>query len=154
MGTKNNNGFTLLEVIISVAALSVMSVFVLQMFMSSATLNARARDADIAMTVAMQEIENLKTYSSLSEYLADDSDTLTVSLYYDKDWNLMAGEAPADAKYCSKMDLNPDERASQDGGVQRGTLYTVAVDVAELSAGENGRTLASIRTKKYFPKTQ
>lgn len=164
--TGKNSGFTLLEVIVSIAALSFISVFILQMFISSSNLNNRAKDSDIAMSVAISEIESLKKHSAVSGYLSEGDDirettenngVITVSLYYDKAWNLTKNSETvspeAKPAYCLKVDIMPDtETPPQIEGVTSGVLYILNADVADISLTGNGRRLASFRTKKYFPK--
>lgn len=162
--TKNNDGFTLLEIVISIAALSFISIFILQMFMASSNLNERAKNTDIAVNLAISEIENFKKYSCLSDYLAandlgnisENSRTITIRLYYDKGWNTMglSETVPENAGYYLAMDINPDETAPpRKESAKYGKLYTVQVDVADVSSGENSSSLASFRAKKYFPKS-
>lgn len=147
---KKNDGFTLLEVIIAIAALSACSVFILQIFMSSATLNARAKNADIALTKAISEIENFKTYESLSQYISTndnasgDSDAAEMLLYYDKDWNPLGSGAQAEIRFYLKMNISSIDSQAY------GALYDVSTSVYDLSDKNNERQLVSLQTKKYF----
>lgn len=154
---KKNDGFTLLEVIIAIAVLSIISVFILQMFMSSATLNARAKNADIAMTKAITEIESLKAYSSLSRYLMDndnasgDSAMAEVNMYYDKDWNSIGTGTQTNARFHLKMSITTASTPHQDTENELyGTLYDINAEVSDLSVKDNNPILTSLQTKKYF----
>lgn len=161
---KNNRGFTLLEVIISIAMLSLMSLFILQMFLASSNLNDRAKDTDVAINHAITEIENLKKHTSLLDYIQNDAfgntaeyeGMITIWKYFDNEWNLMelSESIPNGAKYYLKININPDEAEPlQKGSITYGKLYTIQVDVTDISTGENGLTLTSLKTKKYFPKS-
>jgi|GEM_PF-1210818 len=93
---KNQDGFTLMEVVISIAALSVLSVFILQMFITSANANARAQNIDIASANAMSIMERFKTLNDISaledlypEFIIQkrDDGNYTFTERYGKDWN-------------------------------------------------------------------
>jgi len=66
---KDEDGFSLLEVVISIAMLAFLSVFILQMFMTGAAANSRARDIDVASYVATGVIEGLKASDSANDFL-------------------------------------------------------------------------------------
>lgn len=129
---NKRNGFTLLEVIISVAALSLISVFILQMFLASSGLNERAKNTDIAITKAISEIERVKSGTSV--------DVGVKELSYDKNWNVLTGK---NENACFLLTLTIDNAS--------GDLYRVAVGVTDIRPGENNRVLASMETKKYAP---
>lgn len=160
---KTNGGFTLLEVVISIAALSLISVFILRMFLASSTLNERAKNADIALTKAISEIENLKKHKSLDEYMIDlsqytdkpgeypgvyivhplNGDSYELCFYYDEKWNCIGlyTSAPSEAVFCLQMDLIPEGQG----------LFSVSANVAEVRGEGENRSLAELETKKYFP---
>lgn len=158
-------GFTLLEVIISVAALALLSVFILQMFITAANLNKRSQDVETAMTRASSEIEFVKSYSSLAEYLktgaeasearytAEDGGSVTVTVYYGKDWETVP--EGGGALYSLVMTIAPEAQTGEPAeNAVPGKLYSVRVIVEEILSGEKSRTLASVSAKKYFPVTQ
>lgn len=135
-------GFSLLEAVISIGVLSLISVFILQMFISAANLNTRAKDSDTAASKAITAIENFKKNPGF-----DSSITL---FYYDKEWNGIdtdTASIPADARYCLRLEITETDETAY------GKLYDVAADVTEISPGENDRVLASLWSKKYFSGT-
>ncbi|MDR3239371.1 MAG: prepilin-type N-terminal cleavage/methylation domain-containing protein [Clostridiales bacterium] len=67
----NQKGFSLLEVIISIATIAVISGFILQMFIVSARLNQRARDLDMGASLAVNAVETVKKASRLQDIEAD-----------------------------------------------------------------------------------
>lgn len=157
MRTKSNKGFTLLEVIISIAALSFISIFILQMFISAQELNSRAKDADTAISEAITALDSFKKNRSLDDYLAkcayvatEDSNTATILNYYDRNWS--STDIEANAHYRLEVNISADEEitTTEMKDVEYGRLYVVEVEVTENTSGEWDRTLASLRTKKYF----
>ena len=130
MRIKGNKGFTLLEMVISVAALSLISVFIIQMFMASDNLNERARNADIALTVAISEIERVKG----GEVLHSNTN------YYNKNWMIVSEN---NARFMMEFIITPEP--------QMPGLYAISAEIFELASGEKERSLASLQTKKYFP---
>lgn len=69
MHLKSSQGFTLVEVIISIAILSVCSVVALQLFVTAQNLNTTSRHSDIASVLATNTIENIKYYNTTTELL-------------------------------------------------------------------------------------
>ncbi len=71
---KNNkkSGLMLYEMIISVFIISVCSVFILQLFLYSKTLNARADEIDNSMVILLNAMELSKNYPTLNKYFKDE----------------------------------------------------------------------------------
>jgi prepilin-type N-terminal cleavage/methylation domain-containing protein len=132
---KKKNGFTLLEVIVSVAALSLLSVFILQMFMASARLNERAKNTDIAMTKAITEIERIKSATAIETLPA------VHTLYFNNQWHPVSSAQRQEASFRLTLTL-----AGEGLG-----LYNVTAEVRDIRANEDNRLLTSLQTKKYFP---
>ena len=66
---KNDDGFSLLEAILSVAVISVVSVFILQMFITSANANKKTQAADSANVAAISLMEEFRAMASFKEAL-------------------------------------------------------------------------------------
>lgn len=156
---RNNDGFTLLEIIISTAVLCFISVFILEMFVAAASLNTRAKNTDIATMKAITEIESIKKCPLLADYLSDKRDRavtgsggiIEVDYYFDKDWRIV--DSGENARFCIETRITPEETPqlpADSNGVRLGKLYTVCSDVYDLSYGNNGLRLSSIETEKYF----
>lgn len=155
---KKNDGFTILETMIAIATLLVVSVFILQIFLSSSSLNNRTKNTDIAVANAVTAIENIKMHESLSDYLvANDhasasEGTVTVTAYYDKDWISIADTdaiPPPNADFLVRIAITADKAApAQIEPTDIGVLYDVTVEIEAL---ENNKILVSLQTKKYFP---
>lgn len=69
---KNEDGFSLLEIIISIGMMSILSVFILQMFMSGARVNLRAKNMDIASNIAASVLEELGSAMEPNEFMDTD----------------------------------------------------------------------------------
>jgi len=145
---KNQDGFTLLEVIISIAALSVLSVFILQMFVTSSNANMRAQDIDIAVTKALAAIEPFKALDDERDLalLADgyahaeatgDGFMLTQAYARNKDganafWEKTATDGGVYVVY-----VTIQKAAGQTDAADVGVLYTMDVRVVDRSKRVN-----------------
>jgi hypothetical protein len=121
----------LLEVVISVATLSLISIFILQMFLSSSNLNGRARNADNALAVAITEIDRIKSGNEVS--------VGTSVIYYDKKWQALAAVG-GNARFFMGVSVT-----GASG------LYAIETKVWEMKTGEPDYLLASLDAKKYIP---
>lgn len=65
---RNQDGFSLLEVILSIGALAVLSIFILQMFIVSANANKRAQEMDVASAMAISELDRLSLADNYAEF--------------------------------------------------------------------------------------
>ena len=86
---RGRRGFTLLEIVLSIAALTMMSGFILRMFIASIELNRKAYNLDMGSNAAVMALE---TYSG-GDIAAGD----IMTRYYDSQWRLIeAGLTEAD----------------------------------------------------------
>jgi prepilin-type N-terminal cleavage/methylation domain-containing protein len=130
---KTEKGFSLLEVIISIATLSIISGFILQMFIVSSQLNHRAKDLDIGASLAINSIERFKrsTASDLFDkhilfegYLTNRITEQEVELIqgYDADWESIplseseyeSNQFPTALQFLLKINLLNNPRAGPD----------------------------------------
>jgi len=142
---KNNNGFSLLEIIISVAAISLVGVFIVQMFISSSTLNKRAKAVDMARTQASSMIEQFKA----SEVMPEEN---IHHEYYNKNWGKLDSRDGSE-KYSLYVRIY---KGTTDEAV--GELYSMGIEIVEFVDSTKGsesieKALANLETKKYFPKS-
>lgn len=100
---KGQNGFTLIEVIVSFAVLAIVSGAILQMFVVSTNVNRRAYDVDKANAIAVKVQEAFKQDPSsikvtdegaVPELIGAFLDGSTISASFDKDWNPVSFGAP------------------------------------------------------------
>ncbi len=111
---RQKEGFTLVEMVVSIAALALISVFILDMFIVSSRLQHDAADIDRAALVAGQACEVLRTTPSDQLIYADVFDgarvtreggLVTLNLAYDKRWTPTVD--PALAYYELRATLGP-----------------------------------------------
>ena len=99
MNLKNEDGFTLLEIILSIAILAVISGFILDMFIVSSNVNKSAQDLDIASTKAANALELFKSqgspegYAALSafsnSFVEWDGSVTRIYAMFDEKWNML-----------------------------------------------------------------
>ena len=128
MSGKSEKGFTLLEVIMSVAVVSIVSVFILEMFVVSGRVNKKAFETDNASMICMGTVEAFKSGTA--------PDGGYREAYYDGDWKTAA--AAADAEYILKITVFNEET----------DIY--GIDAVVTRAG--GDEVASLKATKYFPR--
>ena len=119
---KNQDGFTLLEVVISVAVLSILSVFILQLFIASANANKRAQNIDIASSKAQAVIEEFKTL--------DETEAYAQTQWYDGRWQETEGEGV----FRMETTVGMIEAEGLDAA---GTMFNITVRVVDTSASMN-----------------
>lgn len=136
---ENNSGFTLIEVILSIAILSIVSVVVLRLFVTSHELNEKSRITDLASTVAVNHIESLRAYNAIDDFISDypyikkEGNAFKGTLLFDRNFEHNATE---DQTLTILLEALPKEQG----------LYQVTVAITnELSA-----PIVSYRTKHYF----
>ena len=93
---KKANGLSLVEIILSIAVLSILSVYVIQMFITSSNLNRKAEALDqsvlvsesifesIEMDPTLTELYQSKMFKYVKEEVLDDAEVS--ELYFDNDW--------------------------------------------------------------------
>jgi len=151
---RNQDGFTLMEVVISIAALSILSVFILQMFITSANANARAQNIDMASAKAMSIMERFKTLHDISELDAlypefnivpGTSGSFFFSERYGKDWNPdKDGVFTMEVHILRDMDAQEsvvitgyDTVTDEPVTTPVGTLYAIVVTIVDRSPRMN-----------------
>jgi prepilin-type N-terminal cleavage/methylation domain-containing protein len=93
---KRKKGFSLVEILLSIAVFSILSVFVLQMFSTARNLNENARELDRSVVVAesiFERIQAVQSFETLGgqrgfEHAAyeDENDASVMTLHYDEAW--------------------------------------------------------------------
>lgn len=97
---KRKKGFSLVEILLSIAVFSILSVFVLQMFATAKNLNENARELDRSVLIAeslFERIQAVQSFESLGGQqgfehanLSGESDASVMTLHYDEDWKTIA----------------------------------------------------------------
>lgn len=139
---KNNNGFSLLEVIISIAILALLSGYVLQSFILSDNLNKKAADLDKTTALCVSYIEEFKAspIATLKDkYQNIGENEWEAASYYDNDW-----------ESCDKDSIWTYRIISV---INKHGANTFSVTVSAEKADKNGHTttIASLETQKYLP---
>ena len=134
---SNKNGFTLIEMLIAVAVLSLLGLVVIQVFITASSLNHKAADMDRAVAVSTAVVERLKGLPANTEL---DSQTIgglfpeavagitvdgldgSMSMLYGSDWELMSMASSQSPAFILEARLKPG--SSKLGNV---TLLTVKV---------------------------
>lgn len=103
MKRKKHSGFTLVEVIFSIALLSIVSVVILNLYIASGELNDKALIQNMASLMASNAIEEVRsTPRDLPE---------SITLYYDEYWAL--SDKSAEASYTLNLSVTKDETVSK-----------------------------------------
>lgn len=128
---KNKKGFTLVEVIISIAALGIICAVLLRLFVIAGTTNTKAGEMQTAEIVVTSAVETLAG-----------ADTL-------RDGLLKLGITPSDditSDVFSFSSQGYDVTVGVDKrGDYPGTLYDI-----EVKASSGGKVLADTETAKYY----
>lgn len=125
----NKKGFTLIEIIFSVAFLSVVSVVMLSLLVSSYEIENETDMMDVAIIHLSSEIESVK-----SEPLSDDK---SITKYYDALWF-----ESSESKATFKVQLQVTKDPSFDRG-----LYDIKGMVYHIT---NQEQLLELETKHYY----
>lgn len=86
---KRKKGFSLVEILLSIAVFSILSVFVLQMFSTAHHLNVTAGELDRSVLVAESIFERIQAAQSF-ETLGGKLEDSELTLHYDEDWKEIA----------------------------------------------------------------
>jgi len=156
---RDESGFSLLEITISIAVLVLLSGFIIQMFVTSIHLNRRAYNLDMGVNAAIRAIETLKGEPMI--------EGVTIAHYYDSNWNLVSIEAELSEAHTEKVkfvlivDAEEDESYEYEvftdfdlsgnyvvcsGGAK---LYKLAAAVYEVKPNEEHEVIVSFNTCKY-----
>ena len=126
---KNKKGFTLVEIMISIAALGIVCAVLLRLFVLAGDTNEMATSTQSAQLFVSSTVETLVCADTLLEGMS------ALGLEF----------SPQTSEYTHKDgELSAIINIADAGGDYPGTLYDIAVTVP----GES-KPLASITTKKY-----
>lgn len=129
---KNDKGFTLIEIIFSVAFLCIVSVIVLRLFVASYEIESKTDLVDMATLHMVNEIEMIKGLESVTE------DNFSVDKYYDQMWKPLSDKNKAYYYVSIKVDKN----SKYDRG-----LYDIEASVIDLIANES---VVHVETMHYY----
>jgi len=134
---KDNKGFTLVEVIISIAILAIISGFIMQMFVVASRRTKLMDNEDTSFNLVIQIVEIFKSASSHNDDFADKLQDLDVKIgknYYNKDWDLTTLDL---AEYVLDVTLAP----------LNNNVYELSITSGSMDGEE---TYININTARYF----
>jgi prepilin-type N-terminal cleavage/methylation domain-containing protein len=127
---RSEDGFTLLEILLSIGILALTSGFILQMFLVSARVNQKAFDSDMSLNAAMNLIESFKALDRFEDCMESPfSDeykaTLAVSSArvikcYNNDWEELdiggsdISDYPPEVQYVLQLIVNKTSNIGLD----------------------------------------
>lgn len=159
-------GFSLLEIIISIAFLAFLSGFILQMFLVSSDLNQKAKNLDKASTIAMNYIELFKSYDSAEQFIIENfktealetEDGYKIAKHFDKDWN----ETQEGSSYFTLNLYLTEEHNSNESYIAyeinsksitkkiEGSVFNIKTDVINNNEIDSKKQLVEFNTSRYF----
>ena len=125
----NKKGFTLIEIIFSIAFLSVVSVVMLSLLATSFEVENETDLMDMAILKLSNEIEVVKALESVEEQV--------IEKYYSDLWQEVDEE---EASYKLTLKIQKDTNYEQG-------LYDIIVDIKE---NKEGQVLIATRAKHYW----
>ena len=139
---RNRKGFTLLEVVVGMAIVAIVSVPLLQMFVTSTRVGRHSYDTDKANAVVLQTVEQIK--SGIYPVTLDGSGQFTQASYFTYDWG--TGSA---ANYAFRMDITVTgsvSNAMQSSYIPQfvnssGTAYAISITYGPLPSSNYTLTL-------------
>lgn len=144
--SANRKGFTLVEVIIAIAAMAVLGGFVMQLFILSQQINRSATHTDKALERAGGVVSEFKRSASPEEFWeavpdGDDRDGNARTLYFDADWNPCAREGAG---------LIMSIRMSPAGDPTAAGCVDLEVSVIDATVAGQMEELVRLRAARYF----
>jgi len=127
----NKKGFTLIEVLFSIAALGIICAVLLKLFLLAGSTNERAADIQDAQVAVASTAEILAGANSLEDGLA------SLSL-------IPPANGPAGQYRLLRDGFTVVVTVSEEPGDYPGTLYSLSID-----AEQDGKKLVGIETAKY-----
>ena len=146
----NKKGFTLVELVVAIAALALCSGFILSMYFKSDELSDDADMYDEAMNQISYISETFKGSTSPENFaqnfhleMKDGVQEQNWAIYYNENWYT---EDSADKAYVILyISLAPDKE--YDSGI----LYSLALDFYKRSSSDMQEKVISLVSKKYYP---
>ena len=154
---KDERGFTLIEVVISIFAIVLMSNFIIRMFLVSAQLNQTVHLVDQSAAFACSLVEEFKADPENVRVNLQNNGTQsaedTYVLYYSADWQpatLTTARYQLTAIWQAQpqYSLAVPEVPGQEADIVQG-IIDFRVSVSRVERGQVTDTLVSYATKKY-----
>jgi hypothetical protein len=155
---KNEKGFTLLEVVVSIFAIACMSTFIIRMFLVSAQVNQTAYYRDHAAAYAMQIMETFKSGPYGEEMLDYFGETTLPAnprshIYYDAAWQETDASGAVyalDLTYTlDSADIVELPNIAEGAPLLRQGRPQLSLSINKVEQGEERDTLISYQTSQY-----
>ncbi len=157
---KMQKGFTLMEIVLSVAIIAIISLFILQFFVVSSNANKKAQNTDTASSKAQEAIELLKSvgYDEIFEQklfehakIIDFKDSLDdeIILYYDKNWKYMPYSETSSAAFVMRITFGSGEKHKSSSD-DSNKLVKLDVTVRDTSYPGGKDILVHYETYKFY----
>jgi prepilin-type N-terminal cleavage/methylation domain-containing protein len=145
----NRKGFTLVELVVAIAALALCSGFIITMYFKSDELSDDANLYDEAMNQVSFISETFKASESPENFVEnihfapnEASGKSTWTIYYNENW--YAEDSLDNAHVVLFVELAPIKNYDS------GTLYSLKLDFFEIK-NDSQENVISLESKKYFP---
>lgn len=145
---RNRKGFTLMEVVVGMAIVAIVSIPLLQMFVTSTKVGRYSYDTDKANSIVLETVEQIK--SGTMPVTFDSAGNFAQASYFSYDWG-MAGSS----NYAFRMDVlvtGSVSNAMQSSYIPQfvdsssGSPYSVTIDYGVLPAANYTLTLTQTGT--------
>ncbi len=144
----NKKGFTLVELVVAIAALALCSGFILSMYFRSDELSDDANMYDESMNQVSFIAETFKASTSPENFaenfhldMQDDKAEQNWTIYYNENW--YTEESLDDAYIVLKINLVPEKEYVS------GKLYNLEIDFFKVE-NEMQQNVVSLNCKKYY----
>ena len=162
---KSNKGFTLVEMIISVAFLAVISLVLVELFISAQNCLQKAYDLDQGVHIAKKIVETFKSGDNPEDFINNEivsisdiselGDNITIRMYYDKAWQMldpMDDELQEKTAFIATSEIKPT--LNDTGSYTNNGLYSISVLINKSKPYAMEKTSASeiysLTADKFF----
>lgn len=163
--SKANKGFTLVEMIISVAFLAIVSVVMLQLFINARNLGLKGHDLDQGVQFSKSVIETFKAGKNPADFrnsnlmsstsVSEDGDAVSFKLYLDKEWKTLDGSDSSlidKSSFIAAIDVKPS--GSVGNSMDKKGIYSIRIIIDRIrpySLDESkNNEVYRITAEKYF----
>ena len=163
---KQKKGFTLAEMIISVAVITFISIFIIQLFIVAKNLNQKAGDLDKAVFSSQSVLEVIKSEQSPGQIknnsymknalIKENGKTTEISIYYDEEWNVLKKSTSEDTKddnkaFVLKAVISPETSGNDSKAIR---YFQITISTTKLKAylleDIKNKKLYTLKANKYF----
>jgi len=149
---RQNCGFTLVEVIISIAVLSILCIIFLQLFVKAKDISDRSSEIDQSVRLITSHLDSIKGFGSLTRITSSkefawmekkvDGDTFGLSGYLNSEFE---ETQESDAPYLLSIDVVLDKETEKQGSGQT-KLYRITARVYDTTKHSSEEWIYSAET--------